>query len=63
MPYAWSLVFLFFELLLSLLLLLLLLRFEFFTPALADAFSVEFESPQVSRTPLSILADLNNAVV
>ena len=35
---------------------------EFFTLALADGFSLEFEWQQVSSS-LSILADLNNAVV
>ena len=38
---------------------------EFFTPALANGFSVKFEWQQVSLSflaPLSILADLNNAV-
>ena len=44
-----------FPLILSLFFLLL---FEFFTPPLADS-----KSPQVSRTLLSILADLSNAVV
>ena len=33
----------------------------FLTPALADSFPLE--SPHVSGTPLSILADLNNIVV
>ena len=46
---------------------LLLLSFffwEFFTAALADGFSLsDSKSPQVSRTLLSILAGLNNAVV
>ena len=36
---------------------------SFFTPALADAFSLEFEWQQVFSTLLSILANLNNAVV
>ena len=36
---------------------------EFFTSALADGFSLEFEWLQVSRTRLSILAVLSNAVV
>ena len=39
---------------------------SFFTPALVDGLSLESEdskSPQVSRILLSILADLNNAVV
>ena len=35
---------------------------SFFTPALAGDFSLKFESPQFSRTLLSILADLNNVV-
>ena len=39
------------------------LHFEFFTPVLGDGFSLKFERSQVSRTLLSILADLNNAVV
>ena len=47
----------------GLLLLLLLLFFEFFTSALAEGFSLEFEWQQVSRTLLSILAYLNNAIV
>ena len=34
-----------------------------FTPALADGFSLKFEWQQISRILLSILADLNNAVV
>ena len=47
-----------------LLLLLLLLLFSFFTPALSDGFSQEIEWQQVSsRTLLSILGDVNNAVV
>ena len=48
-----------------LLLLLFSLR-EFFTSALADGLSLELserKSPQVSRTRLSILVVLNNAVV
>ena len=44
-------------------LLLLLLELEFFTSVLADGLSLEFEWQQVSRTLLSILAVLNNAVV
>ena len=40
-----------------------LLLFEFFSPALVDGFSWEFEWHQVSGTLLSILANLNNAVV
>ena len=45
--------------------LLLLFDFlgSFFTPALADGFPLEFKGQQVSRTLLSILTDLNNAVV
>ena len=35
---------------------------KFFTPALAHIFSLE-KSPQISRTQLSILADLNNTGV
>ena len=45
-----------------LLLLLFDLFWEFFTPAIADGFSQDFKW-QVSRILLSILADLNNAVV
>ena len=43
-------------------LLLSLFFWEFFTPALADGFSEDFDSksPQVSRTLLSILTDLNS---
>ena len=43
-----------------------LLNHEFFTPALADGFSLSLsdsKSPQVSMTLHNILADLNNAVV
>ena len=43
-----------------------LLLFEFFTSTLADDFSLELsdcKSPQVTRTLLSIIADLNNAGV
>ena len=48
----------------NLLLLLLLSLFEFFTSALADSLLVSNnKSPHVSRTFLSILAVLNNAVV
>ena len=39
---------------------------EFFTPALTNGFHYsqsDSKSPQVSTTPFSILADLNNAVV
>ena len=36
---------------------------EFFTSALADGLSLETKWQQVSRTLLSILADLNNALV
>ena len=46
-------------------LLLLLLLFEFFTSALTDCFHWSLSDskyPQVSRTHLSIQADLNNAV-
>ena len=42
--------------------IILLLR-EFFTPALGDGFSLEFEWHQVSWTFLSILANLSNDVV
>ena len=54
------------HLLLLLLLLLLFTPSEFFTSALADGFHwslSDSKSPQVSRTLLSILAVLNNAVV
>ena len=40
-----------------------LLLWEFFTPALADTFSLEFEGQQVSRILPCVLADLNNAVI
>ena len=46
----------------SLILLLLLLFWEFFTPALANSFSLEFEWQQVSWTLLCILANLNVVV-
>ena len=36
---------------------------EFFIPALADGFPLEFEWQQVSSTLLSILVDVNNAIV
>ena len=49
-------------LLLILLLSLLFYSLEFFTSTLADTLSLEFEWQQVSRTLLSILAVLNNAV-
>ena len=39
------------------------LFWEFFTPVLVDGLSLEFEFPKVSKTFLSILADLKNAVV
>ena len=45
------------------LLILLLLFWEIFKPALADGFPLKFVWQQVSRTLLSILTDLNNAVV
>ena len=41
---------------------IILLFWEFFQPALADGFSLESEWQQVSST-LSILTDLNNAVI
>ena len=44
-------------------LLLLFNSFEFFTPVLADGSLLESEWQQVSRTLLSILTNLNNAVV
>ena len=46
--------------------IIIITPFGFFTPALADGFSLESEWQQVSslsRTLLSILANLNNAVV
>ena len=36
---------------------------EFFTPALANGFSLEFEWEQVSRILLSILTDINKVAV
>ena len=45
------------------LLLLLHHSLELFTSALADGFSLESEWQQVSRTLLSILANISNAVV
>ena len=44
------------------LLLSLLFLWEFFIPAVANGFPSEFEWQQVSRTLLSVLVDLNNAV-
>ena len=44
-------------------LLLLFILSELFTPTFAGGLSLEFESPQVTRTLLSILANLSNAVV
>ena len=41
----------------------IILIWEFFTPALADGFPLDSEWQQVSRTYLSILADLNNVLV
>ena len=43
--------------------IIIIYSLEFFTSALADGLSLEFEWQQVSRTLLSILAVLNNAVV
>ena len=46
--------------------IIIFLFWEILAPALADGFSLEFEwikSPEVSRTLLSILTDLNSAVV
>ena len=43
--------------------IIIIIPCEFFTPALADDFSLESESLQVSRTLLSIQAGLDNAVV
>ena len=43
--------------------MIILLFWECFTPALADGFSLESEWQQDFRTLLSILADLNHAVV
>ena len=43
--------------------IIFVLFWEFFTQALADGFSLEFEWQQVSRTLPCILANLNNAVV
>ena len=42
---------------------LLFTPWEFFTSVNADGLSLEFEWQQVSRTLLSVLADLNNAAV
>ena len=53
-------------LLYSIIISLIIYSLEFFTPVLADGFSLEFEWQQVSsslRTLLSILAVINNAVV
>ena len=36
---------------------------EFFTPKLADGFSLKFKRQQISRTLLNILAEHSNAVV
>ena len=47
----------------ELLLLLLFTPWNFFLSALADGLSLEFEWQQVSSTLLSILSNLNNAVV
>ena len=43
--------------------IIILLLESFFTPALADGLSQKFEYQQDSKTLLSILADINNAVV
>ena len=51
------------RILISGILLLFIPFWEFFTQALADGFSQEFELQHVSRTLLSVLADLRNAVV
>ena len=47
----------------TLLSIIIIHSLELFTSALADGFSLESEWQQVSRTLLSILAVLNNAVV
>ena len=44
-------------------LFIIFLLLSFFKTALAGYLSMEFESPQISRTFHSILADLNNAVI
>ena len=46
-----------------LIIIIIIYSLEFFTWALADGFSLEFEWQQVSRTFLSILVVRNNAVV
>ena len=43
--------------------IIIIIPSEFFISALADSLSLKFEWQQVSRTLLSILAVLNNAVV
>ena len=43
--------------------IIILLFWEFFTPAFADSFSLEFEWLQVSRSLLHILVDLINKTV
>ena len=43
--------------------IIIIYALEFFTSVLADGLSLEFEWQQVSRTLLSILTILNNAVV
>ena len=46
-----------------LLIIIILLLREFFTPALAAGFLLEFDGMQISWTLLSIMGDLNDAVV
>ena len=48
---------------LNFIIIIIIYLLEFFTSALADGLSLEFEWQQVSRTLLSILAVLNNVVV
>ena len=43
--------------------IIILLLWEFFIPVLADRYSLEAEWQQVSRTLLSVLSNLNYAVV
>ena len=45
---------------LDFIIIIILIIWEFFTLLSADGFSLEFERQQVSRTLLSILADINN---
>ena len=64
--FFWVIFYFFFHLriiIIIIIIIIILLFWEFFAPAFAEGFSLESEWQQVTRTLLSILADLNNTVV